>query len=66
MLFVQLIVHLKDGLFGVEKCCEVEGHSYVDVSRGGRVTADIFKEQFRFGKIKILRIQEFWVRVRNS
>jgi hypothetical protein len=63
VFFVQLIVHLRDGLFGVKNGCEIEGNSDVDVSGGGLVTADIFKEKFWFGKIKILRIQEF--RVRN-
>ncbi len=66
-MFVQeLIEHSGDGLLCVDDCCEVERNSDVDVSGGGRVMADIFKEQFGFGKIKILRIQEFRVRVQNS
>ncbi len=38
----------------------------MNVSRGGRVTADIFKEEFRFDKIKVLHIHEFRVWIRNS
>jgi len=53
VFFMQLIVLLRDGLFGIENGCEIEGNSDVDVSGGGRITADIFKEQFGFGKIKM-------------
>ena len=44
MLFVQLIVHLRDGFFGVQNGCEIEGNSDVDVSRGCGIFSDVLKE----------------------
>jgi hypothetical protein len=53
-----LVVNSGDGLFGVEDGGEIEWDS--------DVFADIFKEKFWFGKVKILGVDEFRVRIRNS
>ncbi len=66
MFFKKLIVNSGDGLFCVENGGEIKRNSDVDVSRGGSVVSDIFKEQFWFSEVKILGVDEFRVRVRNG
>jgi len=35
---------LGNGIFGVKDCGEVERYMHMNVCRGGRITADVFKE----------------------
>ncbi len=66
-MFVQnFVVDLSNGSFGVEDRGKVERDSNVDVSGSGHIMADVFEKEFGFGKVKVLCIHEFRVRVQNS
>ncbi len=49
------MVDFCDGLLGVEHSREIERDSYMDVCEGGRITADVLKNNFGFKKSKFSR-----------
>ncbi len=61
-----MIVNSSNGLLGVENGGEIERDSDVNVSRGGGVFSNILKEKFWFCEVKVMSVDEFRVRVRNS
>ncbi len=66
MLVQNFVVDLSNGCFGVEDRGKVERDSNVDVSGSGCITAGVFEKEFGFGKVEVLCIHEFQVRVQNN
>ncbi len=56
---------LLDGGSGVQDLVEVERDPDMNVSRGCRITPDIFEKEFWFREVEALRVDEFRIRVRK-
>ncbi len=63
MLVQEFHVHTCNQCFGVKDGPEVKPNTYMDVHRGGSITANVFEKGFWFGKVKALHIDEF--RIQN-